>query len=223
MLNTSNILPALLENSSDAQLNLFDVTFILNNASDEELGLQNSLTVRTNVFNSPSFQNNTVQVPYMNTTLSVVSPGTSIPRTLNIQTRLDDGYRVVSFLRGRVLANEDANWDYDENKKFDLIVYAYNAPGPITETNISRSYSNYIDEYGPVTRVAFNRNTSTNLYLQPVYQWVFRDCYLTNIPSLSYNYQGSAQGVFPLTIVFNRYEEGKYSEGSTTTLNAAEE
>ena len=223
MLNTRNITPALIQNSQDLQLNLFDVTFILNNASDEELGLQNSLTVRTNVFNSPSFQNNTVQVPYMNTTLSVVSPGTNIPRTLNIQLRLDDKYEVVSFLRGRVLANEDADWDYDENKKFDLIVYAYNAPGPITETNISRSYSNYTDEYGPVTRVSFNRNTSTNLYLKPVYQWVFRDCYLTNIPSLSYNYQGSAQGVFMLNIVFNRYEEGEYSEGSTTTLNATEE
>ena len=223
MLNTSNIIPNLINCSNDLQLNLFDVAFILNNASDEELGLQNSLTVRTNVFNSPSFQNNTVQVPYMNTTLSVVSPGTNIPRTLNIQLRLDDKYEVVSFLRGRVLANEDADWDYDENKKFDLIVYAYNAPGPITETNISRSYSNYTDEYGPVTRVSFNRNTSTNLYLKPVYQWVFRDCYLTNIPSLSYNYQGSAQGVFMLNIVFNRYEEGEYSEGSTTTLNATEE
>ena len=211
MLNTSNIVPSLISNSSDAQLNLFDVTFILNNPDDEEIGLQNSLTVRTNVFNSPSFQNNTAQVPYMNTTLSVVSPGVNIPRTLNIQIRLDDHYDVVSFLRGRVLANEDADWDYNENKRFDLVVYAYNAPGPITETNISRSYSNYTDEYGPVTRVSFNRNTSTNLYLQPVYQWVFHDCYLTNIPSLSYNYQGSAQGVFPLTIVFNRYEEEKYT------------
>lgn len=214
MLHTSNILPALLENSNELQLNLFDVTFILTNPNDEELGLQNSLTVRTNVFNSPSFQNNTTQVPYMNTTLSVVSPSVNIPRTLNIQIRLDDRYDVVSFLRGRVLANEDADWGYDENKRFDLVVYAYNAPGPITETNISRSYSNFTDEYGPVTRVSFNRNTSTNLYLQPVYQWVFHDCYLTNIPSLSYNYQGSAQGVFPLTIVFNRYEEGKYEEES---------
>lgn len=214
MLNTKNILPALIGASQDLQLNLFDVTFILTNPNDEELGLQNSLTVRTNVFNSPSFQNNTTQVPYMNTTLSVVSPSVNIPRTLNIQIRLDDRYDVVSFLRGRVLANEDADWDYDENKRFDLVVYAYNAPGPITETNISRSYSNYTDEYGPVTRVSFNRNTSTNLYLQPIYQWVFHDCYLTNIPSLSYNYQGSAQGVFPLTIVFNRYKEGKYEEES---------
>ena len=218
MLNTSNIVPNLISNSSDAQLNLFDVTFILTNPNDEELGLQNSLTVRTNVFNSPSFQNNTTQVPYMNTTLSVVSPSTNIPRTLNIQIRLDDRYDVVSFLRGRVLANEDADWDYDENKRFDLVVYAYNAPGPITETNISRSYSNYTDEYGPVTRVSFNRNTSTNLYLQPVYQWTFHDCYLTNIPSLSYNYQGSAQGVFPLTIVFNRYEEGKYEGESGSPI-----
>ena len=222
MLNTSNIVPNLISNSSDAQLNLFDVTFILNNASDEELGLQNSLTIRTNVFNSPSFQNNTVQVPYMNTTLSIVSPGTNIPRTLNIQLRLDDKYEVVSFLRGRVLANEDADWNYDENKKFDLIVYAYNAPGPITETTVSRSYEPNIDRYG-TNRITYRANQTTNLYLKPVYQWVFRDCYLTNIPSLSYNYQGSAQGVFMLTIVFNRYEEGEYSEGSTTTLNAAEE
>lgn len=210
MLNTSNIVPNLISNSSDAQLNLFDVTFILTNANDEEIGLQNSLTVRTNVFNSPSFQNNVTQVPYMNTSISILSPGVNIPRTLNLQLRLDDQYDVVSFLRGRILANEDADWSYDINKKFDLVVYAYNAPGPITNTTVSKTYEYNIDQYG-TNRITYSANQATNLYLKPVYQWAFHDCYLTNIPSLSYNYQGSAQGVFMLNVVFNRYEEGKYS------------
>ena len=210
MLNTKNILPALIDASQDLQLNLFDVTFILTNPNDEEIGLQNSLTVRTNVFNSPSFQNNTAQVPYMNTSLSIVTPGTNIPRTLNIQIRLDDSYDVVSFLRGRVLANEDADWDYNENKKFDLLVHAYNAPSPITEIRRKITKGTEVKYGVNFEWTRYEPYKTTNLYLKPVYQWVFHDCYLTNIPSLSYSYQSSAQGVFPLTIVFNRYEEGKY-------------
>lgn len=183
MLNVSNIIPELISNSQDAQLNLFDVSFVLINPNDVELGLQNSLTVRTSVFNTPSFQENLINVSYMNTSLQIPSPGISINRSLQLQLRLDDQYQVVSFLRNRILGNEDADYERDDNKLFDLIVYAYNAPSPV----------------------------GNDYYLQPVYQWHFYNCYLTSIPSLSYSYQSAAQGTFMLTIVYNRYEEGEYT------------
>ena len=188
MLNTQNIIPSLVNNSQDALMNLFTITFTLNSATGKEEGLAPSLTVRTTVFNSPSFQENVVTVPYMNTSIQVLSPGISINRTLQLQLRIDDKYDVVNFLRGRVLADENADFEYDENKSFDMTVLAYNAPQQVISNN------------------------SANYYLNPVYQWKFKNCYFTNIPSLSYNYQNSTPGTFMLSILYNTYEEGAPEE-----------
>lgn len=180
-LNSSSFLYNLIKTGADAPLNLFQVDFHNVNIDVIELsGIDiNSLNFRTTMFTPPSTTINTQSLPYIGTTIDILSPGSNIERTIRFQIRADADYRILYFLRYMLNVQEDGNTKEStttgEIRVFDVKVTAYGYEGQ-------------------------------DKSLVEKYYWDFKDCRISSITPLTLNYEGG-QGNYQVTLVYRSYTE----------------
>lgn len=188
-LKTKSFITTLINSGADANLNLFTATFRPLGLKAKGTEVENAFSCRiTNVSNLLQRNNTTVDIPYQNVTIPKVSSGSSIPKTLSFQIRLDDKYYVLDNLRQLQCIDTFGNVTIDDTKKINIIIEALKPP------TISSEYSRINESNGLET-----------FYTQ--YKWIFKSCYIISVSPLNYDYGSSSTGTVTVSFIWKEYEE----------------
>lgn len=183
VLRSKNFLSTLIKTGADASLNLYTVSF---RPYKNNSSLYNSLlSLRT--VTAPTLVTRdltTTEINYQNITVPVINPGSSITKTQSFTIRVDNKYKVLSLLRNNQCLDENGDFFKDENKKFEITV---DALAPKMDRYSSEEY-------------------------ETVYRWIFRNCYITQVSPLSYDYESAGQASINVTFIWESYSETAIGE-----------
>lgn len=158
----------LIDSGSDAPENLYSASFVLSEELKKSLPEYNifkgekgdtKLAVRLIGYSSPSKKVSTLSLPFQNTTIDIIAPSSDQnSHKLSLTFRMDDSYSLYDLLCRSV--------PLKENGKFNDDFRGATLWDSITVTPLKGS----------------------DLDLNPSVQWIYNNCYLLNVPSLSYGY-----------------------------------
>lgn len=173
---STKFLSSLISAGPDNQKNLYRarLSYIHLDASST---LRQNFEVRLESFDIPNFGASTVDLPYLNTSLLKVVPSSTISRNLKLQFRLDGALALYSTLITSLSVNSLGTWTVDSKGDKDKV---WNAE--IFPLNPKNNVEEYIDQH----------------------RWIFSDCHLTEVPSISYGYNQSGATVITCNFTFRQ-------------------
>lgn len=213
--STKNLIASLIGEGADAATNLFQVEFVFTVTGLDTSEIPTRMSIRTTQFTMPEPAVHTQAIPYFNTTINIPTFGQQLDRTLNLTIREDEDWAVLSFLRDKLLTDENGDYDRIDNyndansgeaymtsnrvynrKTCDIYVYAFKQT---SDTAVGTAFTNRIRSWANISTEATN--------LEKVLQYTFYDCVLTRISAVQFDYASAGQASHQLTFVYSRYDE----------------
>lgn len=100
---------SLIENSSDLQANMFEVTLVLEERENPTTASE-SFQYRVKNFNAPSLGHDAINLPFQNSEFPIGAPSDSSDKTLDFEVRLDDAFELYKFLKSRIRVDTIGKW-----------------------------------------------------------------------------------------------------------------
>lgn len=166
-LNTSTFITSLIGLGPDASLNLFKIR-MTGTGSDTELDI---LDGRLTTFMSPQRDSGSTDLPYQNTVISIPTPSTTIPKTMDMTIRIDSGYQTLDKLRSLQLINENGKYKKDNNKKISQMTVTAYEPGSKGEYNLVYVWVFYNLYVLSVTRASYTYESASQLTCNITLLW----------------------------------------------------
>lgn len=208
----------LIESGADAQANLFEVTIFAGYegtefSSLEAQAIQKNLTFRINNFNAPAKQLQSQDLPYQTAVYKKIVPGSSLTRQLDFNIRLDYNYQIYWYLH-RIFAG-------DSFGNFDLNLLNKNSQDYVCTIQVKALSPKQV-KLGNIPSAAEEEAYKTAYITSPAqfeisYSWTFFDCYLIQIPQVSFGYEQSGSITPTFSFIFGMMTEGIGETGLVST------
>lgn len=146
-----------------------------------------NITYRTTTFSAPDKSISTADISYMNISFPIITSGVTLTKELTFKVRMDADYNLVKFLRTKLCFNDMGEYKRDSSKCCEITVKCYK---PVAE---------YSD--------------ASNM--EEVYSYKFRNCYLIQCPSISYD-MGSPSAIEQnIRFIYSTMEESSAEESQS--------
>lgn len=190
-MGNSSYLTSLVQSGADAQSNLYKATFTFSASTgkglpDSEvknvLGAEDfeELSVRLTKFDSPSRSIQYTSLPYQNININIPVESSTLDNKLSLSFRMDSNYKLYNLLEKSIPLNRDGTWN--EEKDF---------------TDVRWSQIK-VEAFSNIGQGKEGLEEISNM------SWVFSNCQLLNIPSLSYSYDSSNSIVITCDFLYSK-------------------
>lgn len=176
-LETNKFLHDLISLGTDAGLNLFKIEMSGLSDSVADDSDLKGITLRSKTFVAPKRDVTTTEIPWQNTNISIPVPQADISKVLSLDVRIDSGYKTYETLRKLQLIDDNGRYYRDPKKKI-----------------------------ASMTVTAYD-SSATSESLDPVYEWVFKEVYITSISQITYSYESATQLSCQVGILWGTYSE----------------
>lgn len=191
-ITANTFISTLINSGSDANLNLYEVTFspqsnILNVDSST---INNTVSCRVVSFPNLIQKNNTTSdIVYQNISIPILNTGSDINRNLGFEIRLDEEYYILEKLRVLQSIDSLGNITYSKDKLINITLTAYT---PSTENLNSFTYKS-------------------------IYSWEFYNCYITQISPINFAYDSIGTGRITVNFIYEYFKESRETDTITET------
>lgn len=191
----NSFLTQLIQESADAQNNLYKATFsfsvvVVRGITDKKVkeildGNGTSLSVRLTKFNSPARSVQTVSLPFQNINMNIPVVSSNLENKISLSFRVDDNYNLYKLLRECLPLKSTGEW---------------NSKGETSDFKKLQWSSIRVDAFKGGNSEYLTQNKG-------VVSWKFLNCRLLSLPSLSYSYNSPSTLEISCDFTYERCDE----------------
>lgn len=205
--NNISLISKILNAGSDAQSDMFLITFSPFNENDSDFynGItSDELTVRADSFSSPEIKINNVEIPYQSSFVVKNLPSTNVEKTVTFSFRIDSNFRLYKFLLDKSLIGTNGELDTDDNEFDEKYIFENdNKAFNIKVEVINPIYINSTDKKSSEITSSVDLNNDYS----KIYSYYFTRCFISQIPRVQFGYENAKMN--PISVQFT-YSKVKF-------------